>query len=214
MADSRYGEASLRSREYLSSKVKKELNKNITDYALRFVKLTSLIPNWETYLTSKQLESATRYLKCYNATDVDHQLKLTYGTTHQRLFGGSSSKGALGRLEEIYQMLERGGFFKDKEKKEAIAEKEKTPKLTSQTLLKMRELIKIVVETNNYDQYLTPSQNEKVKEFLARRSFPKAAEALNITVQSYQQALIGSGGILDILKKAIEKKSVNSWEEI
>lgn len=214
MAYSRYGEASLRSREYLSSKVTKQLNKNITDYALRFVKLTTLIPNWQTYLTPKQLESAERYLKCYNATDVDHQLKLTYGTTHQRLFGGSSSKGALGRLEDIYKTLERQGFFHEKEKKAEQIEKEKTPKLTPQTILKIKELLKIVVETNNYEQYLTSAQADKVKEFLVRRSLPKAAAALNITTLSYQQALIGSGGILDILKKAIEKKSVNSWEDI
>lgn len=215
MADSRYGDASLKAREYLSSKVTNRLNKNVTDYASRFIKLTKLIPNWETYLTAKQREAAKKYLKCFNAYDVDYQLRLTPGTTHQRLFGSTTSKGALGRLEATYKLLEQDGFFEEQKKKQEIVTREnKKVRVTQTTLDKVRELLKLVFELHNYKQYLTPAQAHKVEVFIINRDFNRAALACGITVKSYQQALIGDGGVLDILKKEQDKRTIKSWDEV
>ncbi|MDF2534124.1 MAG: hypothetical protein K0R18_281 [Bacillales bacterium] len=215
MSDMRYGDASLRAREYLASKVKTQLNKNVTDYGLRFIKLTSLIPNWETYLTQKQRESAERYLKCFNAYDVDHRMKLSSGTTHQRLFGSKTSKGALGRLEEIYKMLENSGFFAEKQKRqEAAQEERKQVKLTQKTLDNVRELIKLVIEIQNYESYVTKQQAEKIQLFMQLRNFSAASKKLGITIKSYQDALIGDGGALERLRAAQQQRTVNSWDEV
>lgn len=215
MADMRYGDASLRAREYLSSKVKIQLNKNVTDYGLRFIKLTSLIPNWETYLTQKQREAAERYLKCFNAYEVDYQLRLSSGTTHQRLFGSKTSKGALGRLEEIFKMLEGSGFFEEKQKRqEAVQAEKKKIRLTQQTLDKVRELIKLVVETPDYSNHLTKQQVEKIELFMKFRNFASAAKQCGITIKSYQDALIGDGSILEKLQSTKQKRMINSWDEV
>ena len=171
MSDMKYGEASLRAREYFASKVKRQLNKNVTDYGLRFIKLTTLIPNWETYLTPKQREVALRYIKCMNAYEVDYQLNLNSGTTHQRLFGNKTSKGAIGRLEEVYKMLESNGYFEEKEKqKEAVNQTKKNKvRLTEKSLQNIKELFKdcpelvTKVDNNFYEKNLTKEEKKKLK---------------------------------------------------
>lgn len=216
MSDMKYGEASLQAREYFASKVKRQLNKNVTDYGLRFIKLTTLIPNWETYLTPKQREAALRYIKCMNAYEVDYQLNLSLGTTHQRLFGNKNSKGAIGRLEEVYKMLESNGYFEEKKKqKEAVNQAKKNKvRLTEKSLQSIKELFKLIVEIPDYEKYLTKSQKEKVDHLMRTRSLVAAARACGVTVKSYKQALIGEGGILDKLRKVNQDRTVNSWDEI
>lgn len=215
MSDIRYGEASLRAKEYSSNKVKSELNKNVTDQGLRFVKLTSMIPNWETYLTPKQRESAKRYLSTMNANEVDWQLNLSFGTTYQRIFGSAKSKGAIGRLEEIYKMLENSGFFAVKQKEAEQKTEHKAPvKMTSKTLDKVRELFSLISNTPNWKNYLTEPQIEKVTALLETRSFKKGAAACDVSMQAYQTSLIGDKGVLDRLRRAKEMMTVNTWEEI
>lgn len=215
MSDIKYGDASLKAREYFSNKVKTQLNKNVTDYGKRFIKLTSEIPNWETYLTPKQLEVAIRYLKTMNAHEIDWQLKLTSGTTHQRLFGSKTSKGAIGRLEEVYKMLENNGFYTEKQKLQETKKTEvKKVKLTKKSLGKVRELFMLINTVPHYEKHLTNSQIEKVDALLKTRSFVKGAKMCGVTTLSYQQSLIGKKGVLDTLIKAQNEQTVSSWEEI
>jgi len=215
MSDMKYGEASLRAREHFSNKVKNQLNKNVTDYGLRFIKLTGLIPNWETYLTPKQREAALRYLRTMNAYDVDYQLKLSNGTTHQRLFGSKTSKGAIGRLEEVYKMLENNGHYAEQNKRKEVAKSDKKKvKLTPKTLMKVKELFSLINENPEYEKHLTKPQVQKVNELIKTRSFVKGAKACGITTLSYQQALIGDGGALERLQKLKESRTISSWDEV
>lgn len=213
MADRKYAEASLRAQEHFSNKVKTQLNKSATDQGVRFIRLTTIIPNWKTLLTPKQREAAIKYLSAMNAYEVDHQLKLNPGTTHQRLFGSRSSKGAIGRLEEAYKQLEADGYFVQKEKRK-VESKQSKFKLTPKALEQMRELFKLIQQNPDYQNLLTKQQITKVELLLEHRSLQKGAKACGITVDSYQQALIGSKGVLEKLKTERDKRTVNSWSEI
>lgn len=215
MSDIKYGNASLKVREHFSNKVKSQLNKSVTDQGLRFIKLTSIIPNWETYLTEKQREVAVRYLRTMNAYDVDYQLKLTNGTTHQRLFGSKTSKGAIGRLEEAYKILESTGYYEAQKQKQEAKQAEKNKiRLTEQSLQKVQELFRLIHEIPHYEQYITKTQKDKVDELIKTRSFVKGAMACNVSVESFQQGLIGDNGVLEKLKEAKEANTVNSWDDI
>lgn len=220
--DIKYGEASLRARERFSSQIKAQLNKNATDSGLRLLKLIEIIPNWETYLTDKQYEVAKRYIKCMSAYEVDHQLKLSYGTTQQRLFGNNkTSKGALGRLEEIAKKLENSGYFERLEKRKELVKKnqptKKPSKISEDVLNKTRELIRLAVELPDYEKYLTKSQAEKLYQFLRLRNFKSTANFFGITEPTLRQSLLGrteADGALGRLRKAQQKLTVNSWDDI
>lgn len=220
--ESRYKEASLRAQESMSNKIKTQLNKNATDSGLRLLKLIQVIPNWETYLTLKQREVAEKYVKLLSAYEVDHQLKLSYGTTQQRLFGNNkTSKGALGRLEEVARMLEQNGYFdKLRKRQEQLRQQQKQTKkgtVSEEILQKTRELIKLTVEMPDYEKHLTKSQAEKVYQFIRFRSFSATAKALGITEPTLRQSLLGrsdNDGVLGKLRKTYESKTVSSWDEI
>lgn len=212
--DIQYGEASLKASESFTSQVKRDLNKNLSDNSLRFLKLTELIPNWETYLTTKQLESAKKYISLLNAYEVDYQLKLTSGTTHQRLFGNKSSKGALGRLEEIHSALQEKGYYEKVKKKSETPKKSNPVRLSPKTMESVRELITLIVDNPDYERYLTKSQYEKVYHFIRLRNFQSTAKFCGITQEALKRALIGSGGALEKLRKVSNEKTVSSWDEI
>lgn len=215
--DIKYGEASLRASDSFTSQVKSELNRNLSDNSLKFLKYTELIPNWETYLTTKQLESAKKFITLLNSNEVDYQLNLNQGTTHQRLFGSKTSKGALGRLEEVYEALEEKGYYEQiKKKKEAAqaAKKVKKQRLSPKTIESVRELITLIVDYPEYEKYLTKSQAEKVHHFIRLRNFQSTARHCGITQEALKRALIGQGGVLDKLKEETSKNTVNSWDEI
>lgn len=219
--ESRYKDASLRAQESISNKIKTQLNKSATDSGLRLLKLISVIPNWETYLTAKQLEVARKYVKCMSAYEVDHQLKLSYGTTQQRLFGNNkTSKGALGRLEEVAKLLEETGYFEKLRKRQEQLkqqQKQKVSTVSDEVLAKTRELIKLAVEMPDYEKHLTKSQAEKLFQFLRLRSFKAVANHFDITESTLRQSLLGrtgQDGALGKLKKAYEQRTVNSWDEI
>lgn len=219
-ANDKYKNASLKIREEMSAKLKSNLNKNTTDSGLKFLKLIEVIPNWETYLTPKQLEAAKIYIRCLNTYEVDHQLKLTYGTTQQRLFGNKTSKGALGRLIEVYKTLESNGYFeKQKKIKELLKQKKakEKSKISEEVINKTKELIKLAFEIPDYEKYLTKSQAEKLNQFLHFRSYKKTAQYLGISEKSLQQSLLGkkeNDGVLGRLKKVYDNMTVDSWDEI
>lgn len=216
--DIRFGEASLKAQENFTSQVKSNLNKNLPDNALKFLKYTETIPNWETYLTTKQLESAKKYIALLNAHEVDYQLKLNPGVTQQRLFGSSSSKGAMGRLEEVYKALEEKGYYeKIKKKQEAVqaAKTAKKPaKLNSKTILAVKELITLVVDNPDYEKFLTPSESNKVYHFIRLRNFQATARFCGITQEALKKSLIGKNGVLEKLRAEAASKTISSWDEI
>lgn len=217
--EAKYKEASLKANESISTKIKTQLNKSATDSGLRLLKLISIIPNWETYLTPKQREVAQKYVKCMSAYEVDHQLKLSYGTTQQRLFGNNkTSKGALGRLEEVTKMLEDSGYFERlRKRQEQLKQQQKAASISEEDLQKVRELIKLTVEMPDYEKHLTKSQSEKLYEFLRLRSFKAVANHFGITESSLKQSLFGRAnqdGALGKLRKAYEQSTVSSWDEI
>lgn len=219
--DLKYGDASLRVHERMQTKIKSQLNKSVTDSGLRFLKLIEAVPNWETYLTVKQLEVAKRYVTCMSAYEVDHQLKLSYGTTQQRLFGNNkTSKGAIGRLEEVARRLENSGYYeRQKKMHERVKEqtKKKKSKLSPETLMKTRELFKLVVSMPDYEKYLTKIQAERVYQFVRLKNYKAVAHHFGITEIALKHSLIGKkdgDGALGKLKKAMEQNTVSSWEEI
>lgn len=217
--DIRFGEASLKAQESFTSQVKSTLNKNLPDNGLRFLKYTEAIPNWETYLTSKQLESAKKYIALLNTHEVDYQLHLNPGSTQQRLFGSNSSKGAIGRLEEVYKALEDKGYYEKIKKKQEAAQKAQTTKkpkvkLHSKTMLAVKELISLVVDNPDYEKLLTQSETEKIYHFLRLRNFQSTARFCGITQEALKRSLIGKDGVLDKLRKEASKKTVSSWDEI
>lgn len=215
MTDMKYGEASLNAREHFSNKVKTQLNKGATDYGMRFVKLTSVIPNWETYLTAKQKEAAIKYLKTMNAYEVDHQLRLSNGTTHQRLFGSKTARGAIGRLQDVYKLLEENGHFTIKQKRqEAVEVEKKKHRLTEKTLNQMKELFKLIHSVPNYETHITKSQQQKVDELIKTRSLLRGAQACGVTVETFEQSLLGKNGVLGKLKDVNQLRMVNSWDEV
>lgn len=217
-----YEEVVQKSAEKYTSKVLNEIHKGVSDSGLRLLKLIEVIPNWETYLTSKQLEAAERYIKCLNACEVDYQLNLNIGTTQQRLFGSSTSKGALGRLEEIVKRLENQGYFEKQkmlqQKREQQQSKPVKPsKISDKTKEQIRELIKLIVDMPDYEKHLTVSQKERMYQFLRLRSIKSCAKYFNVTEATFKQSLLGKNGddgILGRLKKASQESTINSWDDI
>lgn len=215
--DLKYGEASLKAREKFSSKIKTELNKNSSELGMRLVKLIQMIPNWETYLTEKQLESAKKYVTILNAYEVDYQLRLTAGTTHQRLFGSKTSKGALGRLENVYRVLEQQGYFEDQQKKQQELKQNlqvKKKKLSQKTIQSVKQLLSLIVDHPDYQKHLTKSQAEKVYHFISLRSFAGTARQCGISQDSLKTALIGKNGVLEKLQEVYNKQVVSKWEDL
>lgn len=220
--DLKYGEASLRARENSVSKVKSEMNKGATDNSLRLLKLIDIVPNWETYLTSKQLEVAKKFVTCMSAYEVDHQLNLSFGTAQQRLFGNSSSKGAIGRLEDVAKKLTEAGYFEKLERKrEALMNSSQPPrvsKVSEQTVKRAHEFIKLIVEMPDYEKHLSKEDANKVFQFMSTKSFKKAAMKLHVSELTFIHDLVGKDGsdegILNKLKQMAQKNMVSNWEDI
>jgi len=195
----------------------KEINKGVSESGLKLLQLVETIPNWETYLTSKQREVAEQYIKCLNACEVDYQLKLNLGTTQQRLFGSSTSKGALGKLEEICKHFQQNGYFDHRNKNEQQSKKNILRPISDKTKQEIKELINLIVEIPDYESYLTESQKEKMYQFLRLRSLSTCAQYFGISEIAFQQSLLGrngKGGILGKLQKYSAKQTVDSWDEI
>lgn len=203
-----------------NSKTMKEIYKGLPDTGLRLIYLIEIIPNWETYLTVKQLEVTECYIKCLSAYEVDHQLKLNFGIAQQRLFGSSTSKGAIGRLEDVLKRLKEQGFY-EKIKKNNINKETKKPskpsRLTEETKSRVKQLLRLIAEMPMYEIHLTASQKERVFQFLRLRSIKSCAGYFKITETTFKQSLFGrdgTGGILGKLDDAYKKQTVNNWEDV
>lgn len=218
----KYGDAAIKSAEQYTSKILNEIHKGVSDSGLQLLRLIEIIPNWETYLTTKQLDAAEEYIKCLNCCEVDYKLNLNIGTAQQRLFGNSTSKGALGRLEEIVKRLEKQGYFEKqkiiKEKAMINSNKMKKPSIISdKTKEEIRELLKLIIEMPDYEQYLTDSQKERVFQFLRLKSIKQCAKYFDINETTFKQSLLGKsgqGGILGKLKTVSQANTVNNWDDI
>ena len=218
---SKYGDAAVKSAENYANKVLIEINKNVTDSGLRLLHLIEIIPNWETYLTPKQLEATKKYVKCLNSSEVDYELNLSTGVAYNRLFGNSKNKGALGKLEDVYKILDNQGYFErikiNSKKEEKRKNTIKKSVITDKTKEQLKELFTIISELNGYDQYLTNSQSEKLQKFLELKSIKRCAEYYGITEITFKQTLFGrsnSTGILGKLRNAYRETTVLKWEEI
>ena len=220
MGNFNYEEATLKSIETENSKILKDIYSTVPDSGLRFLYLTEKIPNWETYITEKQLNAAERYIKCLNACEVDYQLNLNVGTTQQRLFGSATSKGALGKLEEVAKRLEKQGYFEKQKmlaQKAMIHQKPKKPVLSEKLKTDVKELFRLVIENPDYEKHLTPSQCERIYQFLRLRSIKGCARHFNVTETTFKQSLLGrggTGGILGKLKTISNQQTVSSWDDL
>ena len=217
----KYGNAAIKSMEKFSNKVLLEINKSLPDSGLKLLNLVEIIPNWETYLTDKQLESTKEYIKHLSASEVDYRLGLRIGTTQQRLFGTISSKGALGRLEEIKDRLDKQGYFEHKktatQKAQKRAKNAKPTKISDKTKEQIKELFFIISQVPNYKEYLMPSQIERLEKFLELKSVKSCAKYFGITEVTFKQSLFGrsyDSGILGKLRKVYESTTVNKWSDL
>jgi hypothetical protein len=220
--DKQYRDAEVKSAEQFTSKVLGEINKGVSDSGLRLLRLIEIIPNWETYLTDKQLEAAEEYIKCLNACEVDYKLNLNIGTAQQRLFGNSTSKGALGKLEETVSRLEKQGYFEKQkalqQKAEANTNKVKKPAVISdKTKDEIRELLKLIVEMPDYEQHLTEGQKERAFQFLRLKSIKQCAKYFDVTETTFKQSLLGKngqGGVLGKLRSISKSQTIDNWDDI
>lgn len=181
----------------------------------RFMFLIGQIPNWELYLTDKQLECAKSYISNLDTYMVDDKLQLRQGTSYTRLFGSKTSKGAIGKLEDVYIKLDNMGYFNKKENLKKSNNNK--PILSDKTLNKVKELFKLITEIEDYGQYLTTSQNKKLYQFLQKRSFKECAKHFEITEITFKQAILGKdnhSGIFGKLKNIYELNHVNNWDDI
>ena len=173
----------------------------------RLIELISIIPNWETYLTEKQLESSEQFIRYLNCSEVDYKLGLSNGTTKNRLFGDSINKGAIGRLELVYDKLISSGYLKKKHNNKYLSPKVKNS---------IKELIKLVIEIPNYESFLNNSQKERVYQFMRLRSISECAKYFNITETTFKQSLIGRDGNSGILGKlnSTAYNNISKWEDL
>lgn len=217
----KYGNAAIKSMERFSNKVLLEINKSLPDSGLKLLNLIEVIPNWETYLTDKQLESTKEYIKQLSASEVDYKLGLRTGTTQQRLFGTITSKGALGRLEEIKDRLDKQGYFDHKKNVAYKTEKRlntiKASKISDKTKEQIKELFFIISQVPNYKDYLFPSQVERLEKFLELKSVKSCSKYFGVTEITFKQSLFGrnyDSGILGKLRKVYESNTVSKWSDI
>lgn len=109
-----YEQASISVRDKHARKVKVQaLDEKVSEKGLVLIKLINIIPLWETYLSEKQLEAVREYKHSMSITEVGHRLKIDPSSADCRLFGDpGKSKGALGRLMEVYVTLKKNDVIK------------------------------------------------------------------------------------------------------
>jgi hypothetical protein len=80
-------------------------------YEGELVDLIEKIPNWESYLTEKQLDTVKLYLSLRNSSDVGKQLGLSGGGAYNILFGTVKNNrvegGVLKKLKNAYATLQK-----------------------------------------------------------------------------------------------------------
>lgn len=117
----KYTQASINLREKDRNKMRMN-NKGIGDHGIMFQKLTQVVPNWETYLTDKQLEVAKLYLQHMSCYAVDDILKVRPGITHDRLFRVTDEDYNCGlkRLQIAYKKLKDDGYYERLKKRQEL----------------------------------------------------------------------------------------------
>lgn len=75
------------------------------------IKLVETVPNWQSYLTDKQLKIVELYINFRNTSAVDTHLSLTNGVTYHTLFGSMKDNqkvgGVLKKLQNAQKMLQK-----------------------------------------------------------------------------------------------------------
>lgn len=214
-----YVEASLRVREDQAKRLRRQLDErdHVSHFGRRFVMLTNLIPNWETYLTPKQREAAVLYVKCLNTREVDYRLGLKPGMAYERLFGKRSSRytygGAIRRLEDVYRLFS----IKDQARHKGDTKGRDRSSLDGEALARIvgavRELITLTVEIPDYPRYLSPEEGEMVRLFLETRSLTTTAQRYGMTVDEFVRVLIlRDDGVLNRLRTAYTTDV--SWDDL
>lgn len=175
----------------------------------RFLYLIGKIPNWEVYLTSKQLECCKQYIYTLNTYTVDENLNLKRGTCKNRLFGTSTSQGVIGKLEKVYEKLNNMGYFK----KPIINDNNIKNNIIMD---RVKDLFKIITELENYNNYLNKYQNDILYFFIKTRSLKQCSEHFNLSNKVLCNLLLGSvdTSIYEILKKNYDNKFINNWDNI
>lgn len=110
---SRYAAASIDVRDKSANSVRKDAGPQQARTVLRLFNLVQIVPNWETYLTEKQLEAVVLYKGNRDLNKCDEILELSKGGTYTRIFGDKYNQhhGAVGRLEAAYKKLFEAGVI-------------------------------------------------------------------------------------------------------
>ena len=92
------------------SKFRVEINDSYCKYEDELIKLFETIPNWQTYLTDKQLQISQLYINYKNTCAIDTHLKLANGVSYHTLFGSMKNEkqvgGVLKKLRNVVKVLE------------------------------------------------------------------------------------------------------------
>lgn len=99
-------------------------NERVSEKGRYLMKLTQVVPNWETYLTEIQLNSTRHYLESMSIVETARKMKVVESTCYVNLFGENNnhnkSLGALGRLLKAYTTLKETGYYERLEKKKNL----------------------------------------------------------------------------------------------
>ena len=92
------------------SKFRAETNDYFCRHEEELMALIQKIPNWQTYLTDKQLQVVQLYVSNPNTCAIDTQLKLANGVSWHTLFGtvkdNKSTGGVLKKLKSVQKKLD------------------------------------------------------------------------------------------------------------
>lgn len=90
-------------------KARIEFNDSFCKDEEKLIELTEKLPNWQSYLTEKQLKILQLYISYRNTSAIDNQLKLTNGVSYHTLFGNNKNGknvegGVLKKLSKVYEI--------------------------------------------------------------------------------------------------------------
>lgn len=116
-----YSQASIQLRDWYAKQQRNKYvnqNDNVSEYGRQLLKLIKIIPNWETYLTARQVQAVKSYVINLHASEVAKELAVEDSTAYEILFGRKNGRslGALGKLKIAYKRLQETGYFKNLEK--------------------------------------------------------------------------------------------------
>jgi hypothetical protein len=106
-----YRQAGVAMGERTLKKFRLETNDYFCKHETELIDLTEKIPNWETYLTDRQVEIVKLYLNFRNVSDVTRKLGWRGNGVYNVLFGNYGKEreikgGVLKKLRAVYQKLQ------------------------------------------------------------------------------------------------------------